>query len=330
MSALRAVVLGCGTIGTGSGAAPLHDDLGVWTHAAAYAACEATVLAGVADLDPERASAAARAWGTERHATDPTALLVDAAPELVSVCTPDATHAELVGLALRTPGVRGVLAEKPLALDAREARELVAVARDRGVVLAVNYTRRFAPAFAALRAGLAEAIGILQHVGGSYGKGLAHNGTHWLDLLRMLVGDPVAVRGWDRLGEGGEDPTLEAALTLAGGAGARLAGLDAGCFTHFEMDLVGTRGRVRILESGHRIERWSVGPDPRHAGHRALRPSVAVDAALRDSTLHAVADLAAAVRGGRAPACTGGDAVAALELAGAIRESATQGVAILS
>ncbi len=308
-------MLGCGMIGAGG--APAHPDVGVMTHAGAYNACEDTELVAACDTDPARAAAlGVRAYN------DPAALLAEAAPELVSVATPDDTHGGLIDLCLRADGVRGVLAEKPLALDVGEARALVALARERGIVLAVNYTRRFAPALRSLDI---AALGELQHVSGSYVKGLAHNGTHWLDLLRMLAGDPVAVRGWDRLGEGGPDPTLDAELTLPGGAGARLAGLDTSRFTVFEMELTGTLGRLRIAEAGHVIDRLSVGDDPRHPGYRVLRERERVTGALRDGTLHAVRDLVRCVRDGAEPACSGADGVAALELAAAIRASAARG-----
>jgi predicted dehydrogenase len=290
------------------------------THIGAYRACRDTELVAVCDIDGERAAAAANGAAVY---TDAEALLAGAAPEIVSVATPDATHAELVELCLRAPGMRAVLAEKPLAGGAEPARALAALARERGVALAVNYHRRFVPAFQALRADLA--IGELQHVSGVYVKGLAHNGTHWLDLLRALAGEPVAVRGHDRLGEGGTDPTLDAELTLAGGARAQLAGLDTRCFTAFEMDLIGTHGRVRVVESGHRLERWDAGDDPRHPGYRALRPRESQPGALRDGTLHAVADLVRCLRFGGEPACTGEDGAAALELVDAIRTSAARG-----
>lgn len=319
---LRAAVLGCGAIGAGT-AAP-HPEVGVFTHAGAYAACPDTELVAVCDADRERAAAAARHWDVAAVHDDPATLLRQAAPDVVSVCTPDGTHAELVALALRTPGVAAVLAEKPLALDAATARSLAALAHERGVVLAVNYTRRFAPAFRELRESIAAgALGTLQHVGGVYVKGLLHNGTHWLDLLRFLAGEPTAVRGWDRLGEAGADPTLDAELGLPGGGTARLAALDTRSFTAFEMDLIGTRGRVRVVESGHVLESFAVGDDPRHPGYRVLRPPpVARSGALRDVLLHAVADLVRCVRDGGAPACDGGDGAAAIALAEAIRRSA--------
>ena len=313
---MRAAVLGCGAIGAGSGH-PTHPDVGVLSHAGAYAACPDTDLVAACDADLEAASA----LGVPAY-TDPRKLLAEAKPELVSVATPDGTHAELIALCLNAEGVRGVLAEKPLALDVEDARALATLARERNIVLAVNYTRRFAPAFQQLDV---AALGELQHVSGSYVKGLAHNGTHWLDLLRMLVGDPVSVRGWDRLHEAGPDPTLDAELTLPNGAGARLTALDTHRFTAFEMELTGTLGRLRIAESGHVLEHFAVGDDPRHPGYRVLRPTHRVTGALRDATLHAVRDLVRCVREGGEPACGGADGVAALALVKDIRASAAAG-----
>jgi predicted dehydrogenase len=317
---LRAAVLGCGAIGAGRPAP--HPDVGVDSHAAAYDACRDTELIAVCDVDRALAEDCARRFGVPAVHTDPAALLAER-PEIVSVCTPDATHAELVESALLAPGVRAVLAEKPLALDAGAAFALAELARERGVVLAVAYFRRFAPALRALRDELAAgAIGELQHVAGVYVKGLKHNGTHWLDLLRFLAGEPIEVRGWDRLAEGGDDPTLDAELKLADGVGARLAGLDTTAFTAFEMDLVGTRGRIRLAEAGHVIERWEVADDARYPGYRALRAGQAEGGALRDALLHAVADVVQSLRDGTDPACTGEDGAVALALAGAIRASA--------
>ncbi|MDX6702726.1 MAG: D-apiose dehydrogenase [Baekduia sp.] len=324
---LRAAVLGCGAIGAG---APSHPEVGVGSHAAAYVACPATELVAVADVDAGRARAAAERFGAAPAGTDVARLLAESEPELVSVCTPDATHGAVLELVLRAPSVRGVLAEKPLAAGAEEAAALVALARERDVVLSVNYSRRFAPPIVAVAGAVrGGALGTLQHVHGIYGKGLRHNGTHWLDLLRMLAGEPESVRGWDRLGESGDDPTLDAELTLGGGVGARLAALDHAAFTAFELDLIGTAGRIRLADAGHRIERFGLAADARHAGYRILSAEPAEHAGLRDALLHAVGDLARAVHAGGAPgaepACTGADGVRALALAEAIAASAADG-----
>jgi predicted dehydrogenase len=321
---LRAAVIGCGAIGVGS-ATPVHPDVGVYTHAAAYAACADTELVAVADVDPALAREAAARWElADAHVyVSAGALLANARPDLVSLCTPDPTHAYLLEQILIAPGVRGVLAEKPLAEDSARAAAVATLARERGVVLAVNYSRRFAPAIVATAEAIAAgAVGALQHVHGTYVKGLRHNGTHWIDLLRMLVGDPVGARGWDRLREGGTDPSFDAELLLPGGVGARLAALDAREFTAFELELTGTAGRVRLPSAGHRIERWVVGPDERYPGYRVLMPSGADDGVLRDVTLHAVSDLVRCVHGRGEPACSGREATRALVIAEAIATSA--------
>lgn len=326
---LKAAIIGCGAIGVGEATRP-HPDVGAYSHAEAYAACPDVELVAVADRDSARAQIAARSWGAEPYTDLPT-LLTTARPDLVSLCAPDATHAELLEQILGAPGIRGVLAEKPLAVSAASAAKLGELAHARGVTLAVNYSRRFAPPIAELSRSIATGdFGELQHVHGSYTGGLRHNGTHWLDLLRMLVGEPVAVRGWDRLGEDGSDPSLDAELSMAGGATARLAALDARGFTAFEFELTGTAGRVRLASSGHRIERWTVGADELHPGYRALVPAPSKTAALRDVTAYAVADLARCVRGGGRPACTARDATRALVLAEAIAASAAAGSRTIS
>ena len=325
---LPAAVIGCGAIGAGVGTRD-RPEIDANTHASAYVSCSDTELVAVADIDPVRANEAAERWGAGAACTSADELLVGSRPALVSLCTPDPTHDALLERILRTPSVRGVLAEKPLAGDGARAAALTTLAREQGVVLAVNYSRRFAPAFAAVaRAVAAGELGELQHVHGTYVKGLRHNGTHWLDLLRMLAGEPVAVRGWDRLMEGGDDPSLDAELLLPGGAWARLAALNARAFTAFELELTGTAGRVRLAESGNRIERWVVGEDDAR-GYRWLTATPPVDGVMRDVTSRAVADLVRCVSVGGTPACDGHDATRALVLAEAIaRSAASDGVRV--
>src|SRR5262249_31548670 len=139
---------------------------------------------------PARLAAAARRWKAPGRYADAGRLLRDAAPEIVSIATPDDTHAELLELVCTTESVRAVLAEKPLALDPDEAERLVRLAESRGVVLAVNYVRRFAPSHRRLERWLADRpLGRIELVRGTYVRGIKHNGTHWLDLARFLVGE---------------------------------------------------------------------------------------------------------------------------------------------
>jgi predicted dehydrogenase len=219
----RAAVIGCGWIGTAVADDPKAE--GIQAHAAAYAACADTVLAGVCDVDAARAAHTARRWSPAQGFSDVATLLATVRPQIVSVCTPDATHAAVLAEVLASPDVRAVVAEKPLALGLVEARSLVELAKRRGITLVVNYTRRFSPSHRqAQRRIAAGEIGEVLAVTGLYTKGLLHNGTHWFDLARWLVGDIVRVQAWPGAGDpAGGDPTCPDDLpTRPDGRSARI------------------------------------------------------------------------------------------------------------
>lgn len=312
----RAAVIGCGAIGSRFADDPRAP--GVYSHAGAYAACEGTSLIAVCDTDADRAAACGDRWGVKAY-SDPATLFASGAAEIISICTPDPTHAALVRDAIRAPGVKGVLAEKPLALDAREAKALVADARDRGVVLAVNYVRRHSLGHIEMRARLRSgAIGAIQSVGGCYTKGVKHNGGHWFDLARFFVGEVETVTGMRSAAQPhDDDPTLDAVLTFGGGVTAHLRGCDAAAFSIFEMDIIGTSGRMRIVDSGHRALVQDVIDSPHYSGYRTLGTEEAIELDMRDLVLRAVEDLSAAVAERRAPRCSGEDGLAALAIAAA-------------
>jgi len=98
-------------------------------------------IAGVVDLDADRAAALATAYGDRRDADDaavPAFTDVDAAlsavdAPLVVNLTSHAAHASVTRTALAAD--RHVYSQKPLALDADEADELLALARRRGLAL---------------------------------------------------------------------------------------------------------------------------------------------------------------------------------------------------
>jgi len=319
--ACRAAVIGCGRIGS-----ELADDArsaGVQSHAGAYAACPDTILAALCDVDLGKAARCAARWKVSAYYDDPGRMLLAEQPEIVSICTPDSTHAEMLHLALDTPSVRGILAEKPLATSLQEAEEIVEAAARRSVSLAVNYSRRYAPSHIRVKEQIAGGlIGAIQSVSGNYTKGIIHNGTHWLDLARFLIGDVASVQGIDVRSEGGPDPTVDALVRFRSGVLGRLAGCRADAFTVFEMDVVGTRGRLRLLDNGQTIESYAVGDSPHYSGYRVLLLEQTTHGGMEDLLLHAVNDLVRCLTGGGEPACSGEDGLAALRLALEIRDSA--------
>ena len=237
-------------------------------------------------------------------------------PDVVSVATPDATHVQMLELVLETPSVRAVLVEKPLALEPEVAETIVEHARRRGVLLAVNYSRRFAPSHRRLKAWLAgKPLGTIEMIRGLYVRGIKHNGTHWLDLARYLVGEVIGIRGSGPVAPEQVDATIDVDLRFASGARGHLQGLRGGEYSLFEMDLVGSLGRLQISDSGERFQAFRGQPSRRFPGFQELAEMASPDGGLTDLLLHAATDLTEALENGRAPACSGEDGVIALRLA---------------
>lgn len=95
----------------------------------------------VCDIDEEKARAAAETFGIPRFVTDPAAVFEDAKLDFVDIATRMETHRELVALAARHK-VRAIV-QKPLAPGWDECVEIVRIAREAGIPLAVHENFRY-------------------------------------------------------------------------------------------------------------------------------------------------------------------------------------------
>ena len=142
--------LRAGVVGLGKG----------YGHAVAYHDDHRTTLEALCDVDAARLAATAARVEARFTFADPHELFRSGEVDVVSIATPNATHYELTLAALEA-GLH-VLCEKPLALNAAQAREMAAAASAAGRVVMVNYNYRFAPASQALKA--AATAGVLGEV----------------------------------------------------------------------------------------------------------------------------------------------------------------------
>jgi predicted dehydrogenase len=197
LSSIGAAVIGSGFIGT------VHIEalrrIGVQVH-------------GLLGSSPERAHERAQKIGVPRGYASLEELLADERVEVVHVTSPNNMHFPQVKQILAAG--RNVVCEKPLAMDADESRELVALAEHSGKVAAVNINLRFYPLNQHLRAAVAAgSIGDVRLISGHYfqdwlmldtdwnwrlepeigGKlrAVGDIGSHWLDLTSFITGRHV-------------------------------------------------------------------------------------------------------------------------------------------
>jgi len=114
---------------------------------------ERVELAGVFDLDPQRAAQAAEPYGC---AVFGSLEELGRSASAAVVATPTVTHSE-VGSALIEMGL-DLMVEKPIAHMPAAARDLVAAAARRGRILQVGHLERFNPAVIALEAAIGKPL----------------------------------------------------------------------------------------------------------------------------------------------------------------------------
>ncbi|MGG1945342.1 Gfo/Idh/MocA family oxidoreductase [Trinickia sp. NRRL B-1857] len=169
-------------------------------------------VVAIADPDTKRLAERGEAFGIDARYTSAQEMLATEKLDVVSVCTPNKFHRELT-LAAFEAGCH-VLCEKPMAMNAEEAREMLRAADRAGKRLMINFSYRFSAQSRALKAQVdAGLFGDfyfgrtvwhrrrgLPGFGGWFGtKALAGGGplidlgVHRLDLALWLMGYPKPV-----------------------------------------------------------------------------------------------------------------------------------------
>jgi predicted dehydrogenase len=105
----------------------------------------------IASRDPANARAVAERHGIPKVYATVAELLADPEIEVLDVAVPPAAQPAVLHAAARAGRVKGILAQKPLAMSVREARECVDACARAGIALAVNQNMRYDPAVRALK-----------------------------------------------------------------------------------------------------------------------------------------------------------------------------------
>lgn len=162
-----------------------------YRHARSYRVADGCKVCACADIVTENAKRFGEAFDLpeDRVYTDHRQLLEEVRPDIVSICTPPATHLELVTDCARTDSVRAIHCEKPLAVTFGESRRVLEVCREHGVQLTVNLQNRCSDAVAEVRALVSEgAIGELERI--EFARhDLLQTGIHHVDLANYILDD---------------------------------------------------------------------------------------------------------------------------------------------
>ncbi|MCX7013684.1 MAG: Gfo/Idh/MocA family oxidoreductase [Candidatus Sumerlaeota bacterium] len=306
MATYRAAVIGTGGVARNR-------------HIPAMLASGRTELAALADVSQEALSKCAP-FGAIPAYLDYREMLRQEKPSVVSVCTRAGSHCQIVVDCARA-GVRGVLCEKPMARNLREAETMIAECETQGAKLAIGHQRRYKEQhqFAKQLIDRGE-LGRLVALWGSCPPHLIEWGTHYVDLMLWYAGDVDFVMGQisgaARPGRGGypePDPAIGYLHFKSGAIGV------------LETNLVGRKDdeRPRVIHVRGERGEAEVMVDGGLKYCTAESPAwISPRLAPRDGFLLEIENLCDCMESGQEPLDSGRDGMKALGVLLAILESA--------
>lgn len=283
--AYRVGIIGCGRMG-----GTIDDEVTDWSrpdfvlpygHVNGYAQVPETRVVAASDVDGEKLNRWCDRFGVPQRYTDYRDMIRKEGLDIVSVTTGSSSRAEPV-LFASNHGVRGIYAEKPLCASVEELDAIVEACRRNGTHLAYGAMRRYWAGFETARGVIASGqLGSPRAVvnAGTNAQRTSchvlHGGSHFVDALMYLLGDPEpawvqaelnnhgggdlkAVEGPDGGLRVERDPVI-ASATVGFENGARMAFTD---LHDGEMEVTCERGILRGWgdSSGYWMRRLVAGP----------------------------------------------------------------------
>jgi predicted dehydrogenase len=296
---------------------------------------DAEVVA-VASRNAAKAQAFADTHAIARAHGSYEALLADPGVEAVYIPLPNAMHVDWTMRALEAG--KHVLCEKPMDRRPQQVAAAFDLAAERGLILSEAFMWRHNPQTARLRALLdGGAIGEVRLVRACFSFMLAHEvdvrldaaldggalmdvGCYAVSGARFVTGsEPLSVSAEVVTGPTGVDLRLTGLLRFDGDV---LATIDCGLDlpSRSELEIAGTEGRIVVADPWHAIE-------PQIVVERGFEREI-VELTAGDSYRLELEDMAAAIRGERAPLLGRADALGQARTIEALYRAAAEGQSV--
>ncbi|MFE0776362.1 Gfo/Idh/MocA family protein [Streptomyces sp. NPDC058861] len=274
---------------------------------------DAEVVA-VASRSEAPAKAFAERFGIPRAYGEWAGLFADGDVDVVYVATPHHAHRTAAGLALEAG--KAVLCEKALTLNAREAAELVALARDRGLFLMEAMWMYCNPMIRRIAELVRDgAVGEVRTVQADFGLagpfGADHRlrdpktgggalldlGVYPVSFAQLLLGEPDSVRAHALLSPEGVDLNTGMLLGWSGTGASALLSCSIAADTPLTASVTGSLGRIDVprgfffperftlYRNGAEPEEFVAEADPHGFRHEAAEVMRCLRAGERESPL---------------------------------------------
>ena len=286
----------------------------------------------VVDRNAEAAEAGARDLNISAWSQDPADAFRFSDVDAVVIATPHADHAELTTSALYHR--KHVFLQPPVALRSPEAARILAMARHSGLVIAMDYWARAAPAIRLARGKIPRPTFIqIESIvdplkktwagEAAHGGVLAYTGNHALDLACYLAASkPIHVQasGGRHTRRSGLADTISGAIRFANGSLARVIVGEFGhsqTFSSWRLLTADAIGTVTATDNLHKASSFENG--------RYTSTTKCEGLARDDSLTRSLTAFANAVAGNGRPLADITDGARAVQLADAMYEALVSG-----
>ena len=207
----------------------------------------------VVDTSDAALKDASVSWGIKKCASSCSKIINPENIDVLIISTPPEDRSKYLPF---FPNLKAVILEKPISNSVIESKKIIDMCKKNKIHAQVNYLRRLDTSMQELvDGGLESKIGNIQAGTIVYGNGLINNGSHMIDLVRMLVSEisavqVVALESSFVEGPIKDDINLYCILYLENGACINMIPLRFSEYRENSFDLWGTKGRLSINQEG--------------------------------------------------------------------------------
>lgn len=171
--------------------------------------------------------------------------------DVISICSPTEHHKNDVLNAIKLQP-KLIFCEKPVTPCAEDTKLLIEKCKEKNILLAVNYTRRWDSKIEALKADIYKhSRGDLRSVVATYNKGILNNGSHLIDLMHYLFGSLTIAATMSKVFDySDDDPSIPALLSTKDGVPIHFVIGDARDFALFEVQFIFSSGIIAMKDGG--------------------------------------------------------------------------------
>ncbi|MFK7825065.1 MAG: aminotransferase class I/II-fold pyridoxal phosphate-dependent enzyme [Oligoflexales bacterium] len=190
--------------------------------------------------------------------------------DVVSIATPPDVRSSIVGDIVYHDDLKVIVLEKPMASSQRDREEIVKLIKDFNKSSIVHYNRRFADIYQIMKEKLLSGlIGDITSITIRYSNRLLSIGSHALDLLCFLCGSEFksyTIHSVPALYQDSE-PAVDFLANLKNGAVARLLNHGKKHLGLFEVDIIGSNGRLVASQNGSLLTYFKFLHSKEYAGY---------------------------------------------------------------